>query len=102
MWKKNLLLAISLLAYSSSAYAAVVVPSNPTFWINLIVSAGLLLISGYTRGVKDDQKDLTAKFHSMQLMVAQNYHSKAEIERLLQDVREWMKTIDQRLDDMEN
>ena len=90
---------LGLVGYSGSALAiANGGQESVTFWIGLLFSAGLLLVSGYVKGVRDDQKDLEKDVAALKELMLRDYHPKDEIHQMFSRIDRWMEKIDKRLE----
>lgn len=97
------LILAGAISYSGSALAIARIDNNdPTFWIGLVFSAVLLIISGYVKGVKDDQRELKSRVDILSQTLYKDYLSKVDLNNHLESIERWMQRIDKRLDGMED
>lgn len=76
----SLLILIGTISFSGSAWAINAgTQAQPAWWISLILSAVLLVISGYVKGVKDDTKELRIDLRTVRESMLRDYHPKPEI-----------------------
>jgi hypothetical protein len=101
MYKANMLIIFLLITYSGSAVAiGASAPVQPAWWISLLLSAALLVVSGYVKGVKDDTMKLREDLQDLRDSVLRDYHPKTEVKEqyieLKAMIRDLQRSVERR------